>query len=210
MKKINRWITSLLVIIFVANFVIVVPASAVTVSKSEQTREETAIIDGVTYIFNLYYRDDIRTVSITNNKTDNIDVIRYDIGKAELVINGERFSTCSIESGEETSLVMPKDAEPGWEVKTSGTHYVSWAQGTTVAVVAAALSVYLGTLGPAGVIAAMGTGALGALAASCSGGTIYMEYQVLIMVGVNQQRWMWTFTASTDDFYGPFYSYVVM
>ena len=95
----------------------------------------------------------------------------------------------------------------GWEILSKDSHRLTWAQETTVAIVAGALAVYLATLGPAGVIAAMGTGALGVLAASSSGGTLYIELHMYTAPFVAPQyRYVWSFTASTGDKYGPYYT----
>lgn len=211
MKQVKNFLSIILIAVFAINFCWIPPVSAAQVDTydlyANQT-VETAILDGVAYEFHLYYQDGCRTIAVSNNRDDSIDIVQYNPETELLTINGQIHSSTMKQIRNESSISPA--ADPGWEVKTSGTYYISWAQGTTAAVVAAAIATYLGTLGTAGVIAAMGTAALGALAASCSGGTLYMEYQVLAMTGVNQQRWMWTFTASTGDFYGPFYDYVVV
>ncbi len=212
MKKAKRLLAFLLVAVFATNFGLVQPAFAAQIDESDPYEKrviETVTMDGVTYDFQLSYQNGNRTITITNNSDNSIDVVQCDTETMVLIINGQATLTHNQELLYTIPIVDPI-ADPGWEVKTSGSHYISWAKGTTVAVVAAAISVYLGSLGPAGVIAAMGTAVLGTLAASCTGGTLYFEYQTLIMVGVNQQRWMWTFTASTGDYYGPYYDYVVI
>jgi len=45
-----------------------------------------------------------------------------------------------------------------------GSQYISWAQGTTTAAVAGAISIALGNIGGAAVIAAVGSGTLGIIA----------------------------------------------
>ena len=212
MKKAKRLLVFLLVAVFAANFGLVQPVFATQIDEYDPYEKqviETVTMDGVTYDFHLSYQNGNRTITITNNNDNSTDVVQCDTETMALTINGQTTLTHNQEQLYTIPVIVPT-ADPGWEVKTSGSHYISWAQGTTVAVVAAAISVYLGSLGPAGVIAAMGTAVLGTLAASCTGGTLYFEYQTLIMVGVNQQRWMWTFTASTGDYYGPYYDYVVI
>ena len=100
-------------------------------------------------------------------------------------------------------------ATDGWETLSNETHYVSWAKGTTVAVVAGVIAIYLGSLGVAGVIAAMGTGALSILAASAIGGTVYLKLQWFQAAFVAPQyRYLWSFKASTGDKYGTYVSHV--
>lgn len=76
----------------------------------------------------------------------------------------------------------------------------------SVAAVAAAISVGLGFIGGAAVIAAMGTGVLSVLAAGAVGGTVYIEtYYMTIPFQPTQYLYIWYFTASTGDSYGPYY-----
>lgn len=75
----------------------------------------------------------------------------------------------------------------------------------TVAAVAAAISVGLGAVGGAAIIAAVGTGVLGVLAAGAVGGTLYVEsYDMAIPDQPIQFLYIWSFTASTGDSYGPY------
>lgn len=72
--------------------------------------------------------------------------------------------------------------------------YITWGKGISTAALAASISVVLGFLGPAGVIAA---GAIG--------GTVNVELQMYqLPLVAPQYRYIWSFKASTGDFYGPY------
>lgn len=76
----------------------------------------------------------------------------------------------------------------------------------SVAAVAASISVGLGFIGGAAVIAAMGTGVLSVLAAGAIGGTLYVEtYYMTILFQPTHYLYIWSFTANTGDSYGPYY-----
>ena len=83
--------------------------------------------------------------------------------------------------------------------------YITWGKGISTAALAASISVVLGFLGPAGVIAAMGTSAVGVIAAGAIGGTVNVELQMYqLPLVAPQYRYIWSFKASTGDFYGPY------
>ena len=96
----------------------------------------------------------------------------------------------------------------GWESLQTSSHYISWGEATTKAVIAGMIAIYLGSLGTKGVIAAMGVGALGVIAANSSGGTVRTELQWYHSLFYTQYRYVWSFEASTGDVYGPYISYV--
>lgn len=70
--------------------------------------------------------------------------------------------------------------------------------------VAGAIAIALGSVGGAAIIAAMGAGTLGVLAAQSSGGTVYYELQMERYNGLAQYRYLISFTANTGDAYGPY------
>ena len=153
--------------------------------------------------YNYFYEDGKRVVTITNNTDIHIDKLVYDTTTSIMYLNGEIFWMPDDDMIQLQSGGMTAD---GWEILSTSSHYISWLQGTSVAVVAGAIAAFLGTLGTAGVIAAMGTAALSALAASTSGGTLYVELHMhSVPLVTPQYRFVWTFTASTGDSYGPFY-----
>lgn len=132
-----------------------------------------------------------------------IIVNTYDTLTNKMTLNGKTIRTSH------TSLknLVSTDRTSFWEDLGSDSHYISWAEGTTVAVVAAVIAVPLSTLGAKGVIAAMGVGALGVIAANSSGGTIYIHLYTHRTLTNTLNRTVWSFTAGTGDSYGP-YEYI--
>lgn len=95
----------------------------------------------------------------------------------------------------------------GWINLGNSSHRISWAQGTTAAVVATAIAGGLGIAGcgKACVIGAIGSGALGVLASASSGGTVTVTTRMnQPIVGSPTIEYTWRFKANTGDTYGPF------
>ena len=77
----------------------------------------------------------------------------------------------------------------------------------TPAAVAAAISVVLGSIGGSAVIAAMGFAALSVIASGTVGGTVRYKLQRLhVPPSTYMHRYVWSFTASTGDYYGEYIS----
>ena len=137
MKKAKRLLAFLLVAVFATNFGLVQPAFAAQIDEYDPYEKriiETVTMDGVTYDFHLSYQNGNRTITITNNSDNSIDVVQCDTETMVLIINGQATLTHNQELLYTIPIIAPI-ADPGWEVKTSGSHYISWAQGTTVAAV---------------------------------------------------------------------------
>lgn len=167
---------------------------------------ENLTIDGVDYVFSHNYTSTKRTVTISNNTNDNIDIVTYSVGDDSIYLNNSVLAVVDTSPAPllRTYSVL---ADDGWRLLTSDVHNITWRQGTTTAVVAAALAAFLPNLGTAGIIAAMGAGALSVLAASAIGGTLYLEcYIFTVPMNLPTYRYVWSFTASTGESYGP-YSY---
>lgn len=168
----------------------------------EEEQVEVVNISDVNYSYSYFYENGNRTILITNDANDTVDKVWFDEETSTIYLNGEVFAI-PIGDSHQNDISL---AATGWQTISSSSHYISWAKGTTVAVVAAALAVYLGTLGTAGVIAAMGTAALGTLAANAIGGTLYVKLQeYYVPLSTPQYRYEWSFTASTGTSYGPYY-----
>lgn len=206
MKKSQKILATILTIIFCLNICIIPTYAADSPSStfSLNNTSEIVEIEGTNYKYDFYMEAGMRTVSITNMSTNAVDIVAYNPATSTMYLNGSVFAEKIENSITPRSLGTTAD---GWEILSKDSHRITWAQGTTVAVVAGALAIYLATLGPAGVIAAMGTGTLGVLAASSSGGTLYVELDMYTAPFVTPQyRYVWSFTASTGDKYGPYYT----
>ena len=67
---------------------------------------------------------------------------------------------------------------------------------------AATIAAAVGSIGGVAVIAAMGLSALSVIAASSSGGVVTATVYKLNSNITHQYRYVWSFTASTGDYYG--------
>lgn len=168
----------------------------------EQETRKIINIDGVNYTYNYCYENGNRTIIITNDENDTINKLYYDESTSVIYLDDNLFAI-PVNDIQQRNMSL---STYGWQTISSSSHRITWAQGTTVAIVAGAIAVYLGTLGAAGVIAAMGSAALGVLAASSVGGTLYVSLQeYYVPLTMPQYRYKWSFTASTGDSYGPYY-----
>lgn len=172
------------------------------VNLYEDRVTEVTEIDGVNYTF--YYfldKDGNRTISVANDRDSTIDTVK--LNKNKIYLNNELIG--SIDISLTSNSFIPQDST--WLYVGSSTDRVSWATGTAVATVAAIIAIPLASMGGAGVLAAMGTAAIGTLAASAIGGTIKVTTYRYNSIFMHQLRHDWSFTASTGDYYGV-YSYI--
>lgn len=204
MKKI---LGLLLSVVFV--FQLSAPVYAVEplqVNKESTEGVEIVNIDGTNYTFYYDYSSNGRMITITNDKSRDVDVVFYDVEGSLLYLNEEIIGR-AIVSDEAHLTGYSVYADDGWKLLAADTYIISWAAGATAAAVAAAIAAYLGTLGAAGVVAAMGTTALGAIAAAAIGGELYVEVSMFHVPPITPTyRYEWTFTPTTGETYGP-YSY---
>lgn len=209
MNKIKKILAIMLAVVFGANMVF-----CQTVYASEETYlhydlysengSETVNIDGINYTYHYFYDNGNRAVTIENDKNNTVDKIVYDAAAAMLHLNGKSIPVL------DSAVTIQGYASGDWESLSSDSHYISWAEAVTVAVLAGMIAAFLGSIGGAAVIAAMGTTALGVLAGSAGGGTVYVDLQWFqIPFVAPQYRYVWSFTASTGDSYGPYISHVV-
>lgn len=214
MKKFKKIFALIFTIVLSVNYFLIQPVHAASLNINNAandpyaTRKSEIInIDGINYTYQYFYENGNRVIQIINNSSNEIDIVKYDKNSSTIYLNDNVFASIN-------SVPLSKGQSyttnySGWETLSTGSHYISWAQGVSASVIAAAIAVYLGSIGTGGVIAAMGVGALGVIAGSCSGGTLYLELQMFSNYpSLPQYRYLWTFTASTGDSYGP-YSYFV-
>ncbi len=200
MRYINKVIAVILSIVCLINLCMI-PVYADSNSSVEDVLEsETVIIDNVSYRFDFYSVAENEITRVTNLDTGEADIVLYNISEDAVYING-KLSISRLQA--QDSINSYGSTADGWQILGKDSYYVSWAVGTSTAVVATAIAAYLSTLGPAGVIAAMGTAALGSLASSCSGGTLYRELHMYS--NPIQYRYKWSFRAPTGTTYGAYY-----
>lgn len=212
MKKFKKFLATILAVIFCFN-ISIFPTYAADVNDSTMSyfplagTSEIVEIEGINYKYEYYFEDEMRKVDITNMSTNTIDRIAYDSSTSTMYLNGSIFSTKTEPLITPSSLGTTAD---GWEILSKDSHYISWAEGTSVAVVAGMIAAALGFgIGGAAVIGAIGSAGISVLAAASTGGTVYLELHMFTAPFVQPQyRYMWTFTASTGDKYGPFYYHV--
>lgn len=207
MKKFQKLLAAILSVTLCLNaFVVPVLAdSPVSSAFSFENASEFIEIDGVNYKFDYSMDSNTRIVTVTNLSTAEVDIVAYNPSESTIYLNDSVLAKIT----DDSSISYTSEARAGWTDISSSSHYISWKQGTSVAIVAAALATFLGSLGTAGVIAAMGTAALGTLAASASGGTLYLTLQeYYVPLATPQYRYEWSFRASTGDYYGPYYYHV--
>lgn len=150
---------------------------------------ETLNIDGTNYIYNYYYNEEgNRTITVTNDSNGLTDILVFDQSASTIYLNNKNIETYS----------------DNWINYGSSSNYVSWAQGVAAAVAAGAIAIVLGFLGASAVLGAIGAGSLAIVAASCAGGTTYSTTYKFNSSLVTQWKYVWSFTASTGDYYGPY------
>lgn len=208
MKKSRRLLTMLLAVVLMFSFTIQPAFAATSVGTAydlyTNEESETVNIDGTSYTYRYYYENGDRAIDIVNNESGHIDKLVYDETASEMYLNGSQISMVDC-----TASTPAPAYTDGWESLGTSSHYISWGEATTAAVVAGMIAIYLGSLGTAGVIAAMGVGALGIIAANSSGGTLTAELQWYhVPLVTPQYRYIWSFTAGTGDTYGPYVSHV--
>ncbi|GEM_PF-5402054 len=171
-------------------------------NKSEQLS-----IEGCEYIFTYSYNDDgNKVVEILNLQENTIDEVVYDDSEGDIILNGKCVAEVeeNAKSGNFYSSGSVLNSNGAWIKLGSGSHTVTWKEGVTVAVAAAAIAAVLGGVGAGGVIAAMGMGALSALASACIGGTVNATVYQFNSKTICQVKYVWTFRAYTGEKFGPY------
>lgn len=175
----------------------------------QNQESETVLIEGISYTYDYRYEDNNRTIYITNNSNNLVEKVSYHENNSTIYYNDEEFLTLEIDDN--TELNSPSSittkAKNTWETISTGSKYISWAKGVTVSVLAGIIAVGLGYIAfgatAAIVISSMGASTLSIIASAAIGGTIKTKYQRFMpSFGAPYHRWIWSFTASTGDFYG--------
>ncbi len=178
--------------------------SFVSVSATtEDNYSEDIIIDGTLYHYNYFYDDnnniEINIVNTVTNAVDDVEII-----DEKIYVNDDLVGTIENVPSEIDNINGPRKS---YSYRGQKSKYISWAKGTTAAVVAAVIGAALGGMGGGLVGAAMGAAALGTLAAQTTGGTVTYKVYEQKTGKLTQYKWVWKFKASTGDTYGWYTSY---
>lgn len=168
---------------------------------------ETAIIHGTKYKFEYSYVEGNRVIHVKDVDKLKVDTMVYNEAEATLYWNEVPFAWIETVELQPSVSTLADDA---WTFRGQSSHRITFAEGASVAAIAVAIAAVLPSigLGALGVIGAMGFGALGAIAGTATGGTITTAlYTMPLPNGKTQERFVWSFTASTGDYYGPFTYY---
>lgn len=189
-------------------------ANAKTISNDYVTdninkqESETVFIDGTSYTYDYSYENNHRVIYVTNNNDNSVEKVSYNENTSTIYYNDEVIGT--LEKGNDIKFDnLEYSPNSTWKNIGSGSKYVSWARGITAAAVAAVIAIPLASLNAVGVIAAMGTAALGVIAAGAIGGTVKYTLQMYtIPNSAPLYRYVWSFRASTGDNYGSYISHI--
>ena len=177
-----------------------------------QNVTESVNIEGVNYTYKYYYDSEGQRSILVSDTTNSVsNVVTYNEETSTIYLDNEKLA--EVETVYENDPHL-EDSTPqsklNWVHQGTYHNKISWSKGTTVAAVAAAISIHLATLGAAGVIAAMGTGALGVLAASAIGGTLHRTLYRATTGSRVFHKYNWSFVANTGERYGTYtYQYAV-
>ncbi|MDY2794744.1 MAG: hypothetical protein SPG13_05660 [Peptostreptococcus porci] len=178
--------------------------------KNSYANNSASTIDKIKYCVVIDSSSE-KIVSIKDTEKGTEDLLTYDKISGNLYLNHNQV-------GKISDVIVEDEKEDislyGYGDKTLvGTYhkYVSWIEGTTVAIVAFAISAAIGAIGgPEAVIAAIGYGALGILASQTTGGTAHWtKWSTLYFYGYFIEI-DWAFKANTGERYGTYYySYII-
>lgn len=212
MKKIFKKVLSVILMVSVltisafpafANETMSVQTSNFDICAAEIT--ETLTIEDVTYEYAYSYdKMGNRTIAIKDTVSGNVDIVKYDESSSKIYLNDTVIgSVTSVnDSGDNATIMATND---DWILITGpDSTRISWAAGIGTAAIAGAIAVAVGSIGGAAVIAAMGAGALSVIASGTPGGTVTTTVYKLNSNLIIQYKYVWSFRASTGDFYGPF------
>ena len=101
----------------------------------------------------------MRIVTVTNMSTNAVDKIVYDPATSTMYLNDIVIGEKSGDTAAPRYIGISGD---GWYILAYDSFYISYRIRAAIGAIAGALAGFLGSLGPAGVIAAMSAGVLAA------------------------------------------------
>lgn len=180
-------------------------------SNVEEASSEMIVLDGTEYTYEYSYGSNgEKTTTITNEDSGSVDVLSYiydENGKATVYQNGRVIAYIDKASAtleDETQIA----SRSSWVYMGSDSHYVTWAQGTTVSVVADVIATACGFAGPSFIITAIGYSVLSSLASNAIGCTIHVTMYYMDLGYDLMYMYTLGLTSSTGIYYGPYTIYV--
>lgn len=173
-------------------------------------KEEIVIINGKEYKYEDEFVNGKNVTRIINLTDDTEDILYYAAEKGTVLLNDipvAYIEAASIETLEVFENNILPLASNGWRYHDTSSHYITWVQGVSAAVLAGVIA-YVIPVKKSAIIAGMGVTALGIVAAACAGGTVTCKtYTQVLLDGKVQLRYDWKFTPNTGETYGPYSSY---
>ena len=195
---------------FILSFVLLVSSSSFAVINNTSNFNK-AVIDNEVYVFtNSLVRNGNTKTIITNLTTNTSDVLTTNADSTKFYLNGGLVATVSEQPVNEFPQPNALARSGSFTYIGTTTKNITWLQSTTVAVVAGLIAIAVGNIGAAAVITAMGSATLSILAAQSSGGKVTTKTYEMRTPSVVTYKFVWTFTASTGNSYGPFTSYTTV
>lgn len=164
---------------------------------------ESIIIDGITYVYNYYYTNNNRTISVTNEATGQVDIILYDISSGKTYLNNQLF----MEKVTDSAGITPYAYYEWEQVGSASSYKITWIDSVGVSTLAAIIAEAISNKVPAAsFIATMGASAISDLAHSANGATITLSIQMYLALFVAPQyRYVVSIKSNSGKLYGPYY-----
>ena len=178
-------------------------------SKMSEWSEEL-ICDGTKYIIEHCHNEEWYIIDVTDTNLNEVSQVKRNLITNDIYLNGDLIGySIPCVGGKQTDVL--RGVNDIWITLSSGSTEVSFAQAATYVIVATILASILNPMvGIAGVISAMGTATLAALAGLTVGCTVSMTLQYA-NASLTQQiyRNIW-YVSHDDTTEGPFlYSWIV-
>lgn len=206
MKKITSFVMSVIMLITCLSSVTISYASD---NDCDFNDNETIIIDGITYKFEYSYLDGEKITRIVNLTDNTEDILYYNKEKKTIFLNDAPVAFVQ-DIPSEQAVVPFANKNNRWVYYVTTNKRISWAMGTSVAVVAGVIAAVIPGASAKTIFARIGVGTLGILAGSSNGGIVEIrEYRRVLMNEKVEFRFDWSFYAQTGDVYGPFSTYLL-
>lgn len=192
----------------ILSFILLLSSTSYAVSNNNSDFNKIVIENEVyAFIDSLDRNGNTKTI-IANLTTNTSDVLTTNDDSTEFYLNGELIATISEQPVSEQPVNEFPQTRSFTYIGTT-TKTITWVKATTTAVVAGVIAAAIGITGGA-VITVMGLTALGVIAAQSSGGKVTTKTYEMRTPSVVTYKFVWNFTASTGDSYGPYTSYTTV